>query len=123
MDGESVRVVNWPLIGLSIDGMATEIDVPHLGAYLSVPEAALNNLIAEPTGDLVATVLRAIAKKAQEHAQVVTERLKLEVELENSIRTADLKTETLRSSVEKSTAEVAELRKKLLSEGIHTRRI
>lgn len=95
-----------------------EIDVPYLVGYLSYPESSLNSLLDAPTIELVKVLLERVASKAREHEQAQSENLKLNVELENAVRTAESKRRVLKGSVEKGLKEVADLRKKLQAEGV-----
>lgn len=98
--------------------MATAtVDVPYLSRYLSLPQATLSTLVDEPTKDFVISVLQAIIKKAKEHDEIKAEKLRLEVELENAVRTADSKIRGLKSNLDKALGDVEQLRGKLTREG------
>ncbi|KAI9825445.1 MAG: hypothetical protein M1832_001175 [Thelocarpon impressellum] len=97
--------------------MATAtVDISYLSSYLAVPDSTLGALIATPTTDLVNAVLQAVAGKAREHDEAKAEKLRLEVELENAVRSGHSRTQGLKSTVEKSLKEAAELREKLKEE-------
>ena len=96
----------------------TEIDLPYLSFYLTLPEDLLHSLFTSPTVDLVTSLLQSVAGKAREHEKIKSEKLKLDVELENVVRAADSKARVLRSSVEKGLKEVADLRQRLQEEGM-----
>ncbi|KAJ5505412.1 hypothetical protein N7453_004369 [Penicillium expansum] len=66
-----------------------------------------------PTVELVNQLLESINKKAHESDELKSDKLRLEVELENSVRSNESKVKVLKASVEKGHAEVADLRKKL----------
>ena len=101
--------------------MATaEIDLPYLSSYLTFPEEKLSSLLSSPTVELVAGLLQSVARQARAHEQIKSEKLKLDVELENVVRAADAKARVLRSSVEKGLKDAANLRQKLQEEGTYT---
>ena len=98
--------------------MATvELDLPYLSSYLIFPETSLSTLLASPTVDLVRNLLDKINTKAREHERVQSEKLRLDVELENVVRAAESKTRVLKTTVEKGLKEVADARQSLQSEG------
>ena len=99
--------------------MATAtVDLPYLSHYLSVPESTLTTLTTSPTTELVNSVLEAVAVKAREHDQVKSEKLRVEVELENAVRSGESRTRGLKATVEKSLKETAELRTKVQELGM-----
>ena len=91
----------------------TTVDLPYLSNYLSLPETSLTTLIDAPTTELVSSVLEAVAIKAREHDQAKAEKLRIEVELENAVRSGETRTRGLKATVEKSLKETAELRSKV----------
>jgi nucleoprotein TPR len=98
--------------------MATAVvSVAYLSSYLSVPETTLVTLVDEPTKELVNAVLQAVTARAREHDEANANKLHLEVELENAVRTGDSRTRSLKASVEKGLNGLAELREKLKEEG------
>ncbi|KAI9678802.1 MAG: hypothetical protein M1817_005861 [Caeruleum heppii] len=97
--------------------MATAaVDLPYLSNYLSVPEPTITTLVEAPTVELVHTLLQAIAVQAREHDADKADKLRLEVELENAVRSNESRVRGLKSTVEKSLKEVSELRNKLTVE-------
>lgn len=98
--------------------MATvALDVDYLAAYLSVPQQTLNTVVDAPTAELVRSVLEAVTTKAREHDEVVADKLRMDIELENAVRSSETRIEGLRSSVEKAQKNVEEARTKLNEEG------
>lgn len=98
--------------------MATAmIDIPYLSNYLSLPQSTLSSLIEQPTIELVKTVLQATIKKAKEYDEVKADKLRLEVSLENAVRTADSRIRSLKSNLDKSLGEVEQLREKVTQDG------
>ena len=99
--------------------MATaQLDVPHLSTYLSVPQTTITTLLDAPTAELIYVLLDKVSTKAREHEEISSEKLKLEVELENAVRGGETKAKILKGSVDKGLKEVADLRQKLQAEGM-----
>lgn len=92
---------------------AAELDVPQLSAYCSLPQTSINTLLDAPTVELVRSLLGNISVKAREHSELVSEKLRTDVEIENVIRGGESKSRVLRGSVEKAQKEAADLRQKL----------
>lgn len=98
--------------------MATAvIDVDYLSGYLSIPQETLSNVIDTPTAELVQAVLQAVTAKAREHDELTADKLRIDIELENAVRSSETRVEGLRSQVEKAHKTVEEVRTKLKEEG------
>ncbi|KAA8649734.1 hypothetical protein EYZ11_009641 [Aspergillus tanneri] len=94
--------------------MATAtIELPYLASHYSIEESTLSTLLQNPTIELVNQLLEAITKKAREYDELKSDKLRLEVELENAVRSSSSKIKVLKNSVDKGHAEVEETRKKL----------
>lgn len=93
------------------------IDIPYLAKFCSLPEATLTTLRDAPTVELVNTLLVQIATKAREYDEAKAEKLRLEVELENAVRSGESKARSLKSAADKGLKEAADLRAKLKAEG------
>jgi nucleoprotein TPR len=91
--------------------------LPYLASHYAIAESTLTTLTQAPTVELVNQLLEAITKKAHEYDELKSDKLRLEVELENAVRSSDSKIKVLKSSVEKGHAEVEEARKKLHESG------
>lgn len=96
---------------------AATIELPFLSSHYAIAESTLSTLTEAPTVELVNQLLEAITKKAREFDELKSDKLRLEVELENAVRSSDTKIKVLKSSVEKGHAEVEETRKKLHESG------
>jgi nucleoprotein TPR len=94
----------------------TTWDTAHLSGYLHVPQQTLATLIDAPTTELVRALLEAITKKAHEHEEVQADKLRLEIELENAVRSAETRCQGLKATVDKALKDVADLREKLITE-------
>ncbi|KMU87665.1 hypothetical protein CIHG_06058 [Coccidioides immitis H538.4] len=67
--------------------MATAaVDIPFLSSHYSIPQATLTTLTENPTVDLVGQLLKGIAAKARETEELKSDKLRLEVEFENTAR-------------------------------------
>lgn len=91
---------------------AATIELPYISSHYSIPESTLTTLTQAPTVDLVNQLLESITKKARDYDDLKSDKLRVEVELENAVRSSDSKTKVLKNSVEKGHTEVEELRKK-----------
>ncbi|KAJ5088809.1 nuclear pore complex protein An-Mlp1 [Penicillium angulare] len=91
----------------------TAIDFPYLSSHFSLSETALSSLVEAPTVDLVNQLLQSITTKAHEYDELKSDKLRLEVELENAVRSNESKIKVLKGTVEKGHTEVEDLRKKL----------
>ncbi|CZT40788.1 related to nucleoprotein TPR [Rhynchosporium secalis] len=95
---------------------AAMLDVDYLSAYLDIPHQTLTTTIDSPTAELVRSVLEAVTVKAREHDELQADKLRVDIELENSVRTSDTRIEGLRANVEKAQKTVEEVRTKLKEE-------
>ncbi|CAL5874359.1 uncharacterized protein PFLUO_LOCUS8655 [Penicillium psychrofluorescens] len=89
------------------------VELPYLSSHYAIPEATLSTLTQAPTVDLVNQLLASITKKAHEYDELKSDKLRLEVELENAVRSNESKIKVLKGTVEKGHKEVEDLRKKL----------
>jgi nucleoprotein TPR len=96
---------------------AAGLDVDLLSAYLSLPQQTLISVLDSPTTELVRSVLEAITAKAREHQELAADKLHVDIELENAVRSSETRIEGLRASLEKSQKTVEETRTKLKEEG------
>jgi nucleoprotein TPR len=97
----------------------TAIQLPHISSHYGVSESTLTTLRQAPTVELVDQLLQSINKKAHEFDELKSDKLRLEVELENSVRSNESKVKVLKASVDKGHAEVSDLRRKLHESGIY----
>ena len=96
----------------------TGLDLAQLSSYTSLPLQSLDTLLDAPTAELVRILLEKIAIKAREQNALASEKLKLEVELENAVRGAETKNRILKSSVDKGLKDIENLKRKIDAEGI-----
>lgn len=99
--------------------MATgAVDLPYLASHYAIPETALSTLTHAPTVELVNQLLESITKKAHDYDELKSDKLRLDVELENAVRSNESKIKVLKNTVDKGHSEIDELRKKLHESGI-----
>jgi nucleoprotein TPR len=89
------------------------VDVAYLATTFDVPETDVQTLLDAPTADLVKSFLQSVAVKAHEYEELKAEKLKTDVELENTVRTSEAKVKAQKAQVTKHAKEVEELRTKL----------
>jgi nucleoprotein TPR len=102
--------------------MAAEVDLRAVASFTGIAEPHLFSLIASPTVELVNSLLQSIELKARDYEQVKTQKVRLEVELETSVRTNESKVKSLKKSVEKGITESSKLRIDLQNSGMLRRR-
>ncbi|KAI9654433.1 MAG: hypothetical protein M1831_005399 [Alyxoria varia] len=95
---------------------AAVLDTAHLASYTSIPQSDIQTLINEPHPELVNTFLKAISAKAQEHERLESERLRLDVELENAVHGGESRSRTLKANADKALQDVEALRVRLNEE-------
>lgn len=93
------------------------VQLPYLATHYEIPESTLSSLTEAPTVDLVNQLLQSITKKAHEHDELKSDKLRLDVELENAVRSNESKVKVLKTTIEKGHAEVQDLRTKLHESG------
>ncbi|KAK4624586.1 hypothetical protein CLAFUW4_05350 [Fulvia fulva] len=89
------------------------LDVAYLATTYGVEEAELHALIDAPTTELVRDFLATITGKGEEFDKLNADKLKVEVELENTVRTSDTKVKAQKAAVTRQTKEIDDLRTKL----------
>lgn len=93
------------------------VDFAYLSTHLGVPETTLSTVAIQPTADLVAAILQAVAAKAQEFETLYAEKLQVDIELENAVRSSEARCQSFKATADKALKDVEELRKKLQTEG------
>ena len=92
---------------------AVEVDIPQLAAFCSLPQPTIKNLVDAPTAELVQSLLRNVSAKVTRYNELESEKLRSGIELESAIRGQETKTKSLRIQLDRSNAEVAELKSEL----------
>ncbi len=102
---------------------AVALDSGYLSAYLDIPRSTVDTLVNAPTAELVRELLQAVTVKVRQSEDLQAEKLRLEVELENAVRSAETRSQGLKATVGKALQDVNQLREKLSSEGIERNNI
>ena len=101
--------------------MATaELDTRHLSAFCSLPQTTIHTILEAPTPELIQDLLRNISTRAHEYDALKSDKLRLDVELENAVRGGDAKARALKASSDKRSKEAADLRTQLETESKYT---
>ncbi|RMY82393.1 hypothetical protein D0861_07907 [Hortaea werneckii] len=91
----------------------TALDLPYLSTTFEIAEPELQTLLDAPTADLVKDFLTSLTSKGQEYDSLKAEKLKVDVELENTVRTSETKVRAQKAQVTKHAKEIEELRASL----------
>lgn len=94
------------------------VDFAYLSTHLGVAETTLTTVASQPTPDVVTAVLQAVFAKAQEFDALYAEKLQVDIELENAVRSSEARCQTFKATADKALKDVEEVRKKLQSEGM-----
>lgn len=96
---------------------APDLDIGYVAGHLGLDQPVIATLATEPTADLVAAVLRAVANKAHEFETLYAEKLETDIALENAVRNSESRSQTSKATTEKALKDVEEARQKLREEG------
>lgn len=96
---------------------AAAVDVGYLAGHLGVDQPVLTALTTEPTVELVATLLQAVAAKAHEFDTLYADKLQTDIELENAVRGAESRSQASKSTADQALKEVEAARQKVQEEG------
>lgn len=96
------------------------VDTAVIAACFAVEESQVHTLLDAPTAELVRDFLSSLTLKAQEFDDIKAEKLRSDVELENTVRSNESRVKGLKTSVSKGLREVEELRKQLNEQGERT---
>lgn len=94
-----------------------QLDVAQLSSFCSLPQHSIDTLLDAPTAGLVRTLLENISVRAHEYNELVSEKLRLGVELENAVRGGETKSRILKASIDKGLKEATDLRQKFEAVG------
>lgn len=95
---------------------AAAVDVGYLASYLSVAETSLSALREAPTADLVNGLLEAVAAKAHEFDDLSADKMRVDIELEAAVHSAESHSKVLKATADKALKEVEQLRTQLQEE-------
>ncbi|PSR79954.1 hypothetical protein BD289DRAFT_374836 [Coniella lustricola] len=93
------------------------VDCAYLSTHLGVPETTLTTVASQPTADLVTAVLQAVLAKAHEFDALYADKLQVDIELENAVRSSEARCQSFKATADKALKDVEEVRKKLQAEG------
>jgi len=94
-----------------------DYDIPRISSYLSVPQESINALAAIAE-DYVTQILISITAKAREYDEFKADKMRSEVELEQTVRSAENKVKVMKSQIDATLKENVALRTKLTAEGM-----
>lgn len=101
-----------------VDTMTSAVlNTAYLSTYIGVPEPTIRTLIDTPSPELVASFLHQLVVKAQDHDKLKAERLRLDVELENAVRSGEAKVRAVKAIQEKAIKDADTLQEKLIEKG------
>ena len=89
------------------------LDLPYLSTTYHVPEADLQTLLDSPTVELVKDFLASLATQGQEYDTLKADKLKVDVQLEDTVRTSETKARAQKAAVTKGAKEIEHLTTKL----------
>lgn len=89
------------------------VNVPYLATAYDLPEEEIQTLLDGPTTELVNHFLASVSAKANEFEELKAEKIRVDVELESTIRTSETKVKAQKATVTKHAKEIEELRTKL----------
>lgn len=97
--------------------MAAAVDLDFLSNHLSLPQETLGTVASDPTPELVAAVLTAVAAKAREYDELYSEKLNVDIALENAVRSSESRCQTFKTTADNALKELETVRRKLQEEG------
>ena len=97
--------------------VGTVVDTAAIASSFAYEEPKLQSLLDAPTAELVKEFLVSLTNKAQEFDDAKADKLRSDVELENTVRSNESKTKAMKSTVNKGLKEIEELRKNLSAQG------
>lgn len=97
---------------------AAEVDVGFVAGNLGLDLPVVQAVTTSPTAELVATLLQAVQKKLHEYDELYSSKLQVDIEYEAVVRSAETRSQTSKSTVEKALKDTEEARQKLKEEGM-----
>ena len=95
------------------------VDTLVIASSFDVEEAKLQVLLDSPTAELVKDFLANLTVKAEEFDETRAEKLRKDVELENTVRSNESKVKALKASVNKGLKEIEDLRRDVSTQGVY----
>lgn len=97
---------------------AADVDAGYIAGHLGLDEPVVTSLATEPTKELVATLLKAVAAKAEEFNTLYADKLQTDIELENAVRSSESRSQAAKATSEKALKDVEEARQTAKDEGM-----
>ena len=93
--------------------MAGAVDTALITSAFGIEEPILDELLDAPTIELVKEFLNSLSVKAKDFETLKADKLRSDVELENTVRTGESRVKALKGTVNKGLQEIEDLRKKI----------
>lgn len=95
------------------DAELATLDVPYLSNTYDVSESNFQSLLDAPTVELIKDFLTSLTTKAREYDSLKADKVKVDVELESTVRTSEAKVKAQKAAVTRYAKEAEELRSQL----------
>jgi len=93
------------------------LDTAVIASSFEIEEPKIQSLLDAPTAELVRDFLISLTVKAEEFDEAKAEKLRKDVELENTLRSNESRVKTLKTSVNKGLKEIEDLRRTISTQG------
>lgn len=92
---------------------AGAVDTALIAQAFSIDEPQLDSLLDAPTQDLIKDFLSTLTARAKDFDNLKADKLRSDVELENTVRAGESKVKALKATLNKNAQEIQDLRKSL----------
>lgn len=92
---------------------AGAVDTALIAAAFAIDEPSLESLLDTPTQDSIKDFLSTITARAKDFDSLKADKLRSDVELENTVRSGEAKVKALKSTLNKNAQEIQDLRNSL----------
>ena len=89
-------------------------DLGYIAGHLGLEQAGLATLGADPN---LSSLLKAVETKAHEFDELYSEKLRVDIELENAVVGSEARCQTFKATADEAMKEVEDVRQKLKDEG------
>lgn len=96
---------------------AAVLDPSVISTYTGFPQTSVQTLIDAPSAELVKAFIESIVPKLQDFEKLKAEKLRQDVELENTVRGSENRVQSLKSSADKAHEELETVRRQLNEKG------
>lgn len=90
-------------------------DLGYIAGHLGLEQDGLTTLAADSN---LSSLLKAVETKAREFDDLYSEKLRVDIELENAVVGSEARCQTFKATADKAMKEVEEVRQKLQNEGM-----